>query len=160
MAAHRATRNMISDLDERMDHIERMLEKTLDHVDFLSMRKLASAVYGHDSTLLRIPWSCMDDVEQGMDSLPKLEALERLLTTDAVSDQIVHFARDVIQAFFTPEFQGHVLLGLQARYVNIQYPAGFQSKPRPLYLAGKPRPITFSIGDASSSSSRPSLERS
>lgn len=115
VAGHRATRSLVDDLGERMEALEVMCEKILDHVDFLSMRKTASAVYGHDSEMIRIPWGDMDAVAYGMQSLPYLEAIERLMTTDIVSDNVQHFVKDVIEAFFTPDMQGRAQLGLQQR---------------------------------------------
>ena len=108
---------MISDLTAKIAALEVVVDKIYDHVDFLSMRKTASLVFGSDSELVGIPWGNMDDVRDGMDSIPKLEAIERLMSSDAVSHQIPHFAKNVIEAFFKEDFQGLGLLGLQARYV-------------------------------------------
>ena len=89
-----------------------------EYVKSLANQKKAKDLINEDTTALRIPWDCIDDIHYGLDTPAKYEALRRLLIGDFLNDADSSFMRAVFKTCLTPEFEGFLHVGLPAGYVS------------------------------------------
>ena len=106
MASQRSTRSEIMGLRDLLKTLIEIELENKEKLDYLTLCKKANDLYGSDSTLVGIPWNCIEDVYEGLDSPDKLEAVQRLLFSDAIVDNKVHFMKQIMASFFSDEFRG------------------------------------------------------
>ena len=108
----RESRLRDKDRDDRLDRIESMLAKITEEVDFLALEKRAKQLVNVDSDLVGLPWRGIENVALALDSVDKIEAIQRLLQSPAVSTSQTRYFSDVFDVFFAKDIRGCFYNGL------------------------------------------------
>lgn len=112
VAVDRDTRNRDKDRDEQLDRIENTLNKVLEELEFLSLEKRARQMVDSDSDLVGLPWATVEDIEIGINSVEKVEAVRRLLQSPAVSTSESRYIGDIYGVLFAKNSRGCFYAGL------------------------------------------------
>ena len=65
-----------------------------------------------DSDLIELPWSGVEDIARSIESIDKIEAIQRLLQSSAVSSSKSRYFSDIFDVFFTKDIRGCFYNGL------------------------------------------------
>ena len=112
VAADREARNRDKDRDEQLQRIERILGRIQEDLEFLSLEKRAGQMVDSDSDLVSLPWTTVEDIAAGISSVEKVEAVQRLLQSPAVSTSQSRYIGDVFAVLFAKEARGCFYAGL------------------------------------------------
>ena len=100
--------NVLEQLKEMREENREMRE----YFKSLALQKKAKDLINEDTSELRVPWNSFEDMEYGLNTPAKYEALKRLLISDFLNDTDVHFMRAVFKVCMTEEFEGYLHVGL------------------------------------------------
>ena len=112
LALNRSRRHREDDRDALLARMSEQLTQVVDELAFLSLERRASQLVNEDSDYIGLPWSCVEDVDKGMDSLEKIQCIQRLLICPSVSSSQSRYMSDTFKIFFTEDFKGCFYNGL------------------------------------------------
>ena len=76
------------------------------------LERKASMLLNKDLELVGLPWKTILEVDAGLDSMEKVEAVQRLLISSSVSSSESRYCSDVFKTFFHIDIRGHCYNGM------------------------------------------------